>query len=224
TMGGFSWAAFFVLILASLAHAYDSDPLQDICVAVNDSVRVNGKICKDPDEVTADDFFYSGLHVPRNVTNFSGSAVTTVFVDELSGLNTLGVALARIDFAPGGVNPPHEHPRASEALYVAEGELYAGFILSNPREADRKHRLVAKTLRRGDVFLFPRGLIHFQLNVGGTRAVAFASFGSQNPGVVTVANSLFGSEPLVHPQLLAKAFQLSEETVQNLQSLTWMDN
>ncbi|KAL2532878.1 Germin-like protein subfamily 1 member 14 [Abeliophyllum distichum] len=95
---------FTILALASsLAYASDPSPLQDFCVAVNDSkatVFVNGKICKDPKMVTADDFFFSGLNKAGNTSNPVGSKVTPVNVNQLAGLNTLGISLVRIDYAP----------------------------------------------------------------------------------------------------------------------------
>ncbi|OWM67349.1 hypothetical protein CDL15_Pgr000801 [Punica granatum] len=119
---------------SSLCFASDPSPLQDICVAIKDpksAVFVNGKFCRDPNLATAEDFFYSGLQKPGNTSNPLGSKVTTVNVDQIPGLNTLGISLARIDYAPYGLNPPHTHPRATEILVIVEGELYVGFVTSN---------------------------------------------------------------------------------------------
>ncbi|RVW18872.1 putative germin-like protein 2-1 [Vitis vinifera] len=179
-----------------LASASDPSPLQDFCVAVNDTkttVFVNGKVCKDPKVATANDFFFSGLRIP--------------------GLNTLGISLARVDYAPYGLNPPHTHPRATEILTVLEGTLYVGFVTSNP-----DNRLISKVLYKGDVFVFPEGLIHFQLNVGKTKAVAIAALSSQNPGVITIANAVFGSKPAISADVLTKAFQVDKKVVDYLQS------
>ncbi|CAN4108225.1 unnamed protein product [Withania somnifera] len=126
-------------VVTSISHASDPSPLQDFCVAVNDSkaaVFVNGKFCKDPKDVSAEDFFKS---------------VSTC------------ISLARIDFAPYGLNPPHTHPRGTEVLAVHEGTLYVGFVLSNPGP-NMKNKLFTKILHPGDVFVFPIGLIHFQFN------------------------------------------------------------
>ncbi|PQQ05543.1 germin-like protein subfamily 1 member 11 isoform X1 [Prunus yedoensis var. nudiflora] len=202
-------------ILASatfLVSASDPSPLQDFCVALNDTksaeaVFVNGKFCKDPKLANANDFFFSGLQNPRNTQNPLGSNVTAVNVDNLLGLNTLGISLARIDFAPNGLNPPHTHPRATEILVVLEGTLYVGS--SHPT---------------GDVFVFPIGLIHFQLNVGKVNAVAFAGLSSQNPGVITIAKAVFGSQPPINPDVLAKAFQVDDNVVDYLQKQFWYDN
>ena len=173
---------------------------------------MNGKFCKDPKLVTADDFFLSGLDIPRNTSNRVGSNVTLLNVDEISGLNTLGISLARVDYKPYGLNPPHIHPRATEILTVIEGTLYVGFVTSNP-----DNRFITKVLNKGDVFVFPIGLIHFQFNIGQTNALAFSSLSSQNPGIITIANAVFGSNPPINPDVLSKAFQLDQNVVNYLQ-------
>ncbi|XVE62669.1 hypothetical protein DITRI_Ditri06bG0137900 [Diplodiscus trichospermus] len=146
--------------------------------------------CKDPKLAKAEDFFYSGLNVPRNTSNPVGSTVTPINVAQIPGLNTLGISLVRIDYAPyGGLNPPHTHPRATEILVVVEV-----------------------------------GLIHFQFNIGNTNAVAFAGLSSQNPGVITIAKAVFGSDAAINPDVLAKAFQLDKNIVNQLQSRFWWDN
>ncbi|KAH7836540.1 hypothetical protein Vadar_002711 [Vaccinium darrowii] len=196
-------------IICSVALASDPSPLQDFCVAVpNSPVLVNGFVCKDPNLVEANDFFFSGLNITGNTANGLGVAVTPVFTTQLPGLNTLGIAMARIDFAPLGVNPPHTHPRASEILTVLKGSLEVGFVTSNPG-----NRLIKKVLHTGDVFVFPQGLVHFQRNVGHGSAVALASLSSQNPGVITIANAVFGSKPAIPSDVLAKAFQVDENVV-----------
>lgn len=218
-----------VSLSSLLVDASDPDPLQDFCVSVNETdaqVFVNGKICKDPETVTADDFHFAGeLHIPHAILSPFGSRVTMAFERQIPGLNTQGVAVARVDFGPHGVNPPHSHPRASETLTVMEGRLYAGFITTNPHERDAKSRLFAKVLNTGDTFVFPRGLTHFQFNVDEKKnAVAIVNFNSQNPGVVTFAKALFGVEPPLLPEILATSFQIDEKMVEYLQSLTWMGN
>ncbi|KAL4193144.1 hypothetical protein AMTRI_Chr06g197910 [Amborella trichopoda] len=207
-------------MIASLGLASDPSRLQDFCVADNYSkVFVNGKVCKDPMLATANDFFCDGLDKLGNTSNPLGSKVTQVNVMQIPGLNTLGISLARIDFAPGGQNPPHTHPRATEILTVLQGTLYVGFVTSNP-----ENRLISKTLNKGDVFVFPEGLIHFQQNVGYGNSVAIAGLSSQNPGVITIAKAVFGADPPISDAVLAKAFQIDKQLVDKLQASFWMDN
>ena len=198
-----------------LIVAIDSIILEFVCLF---AVFVNGKFCMDPAKAKAEDFFFSGLNKAGDTNNKVRSNVTLVNVDRIAGLNTLGISLARIDFAPYGLNPPHIHPRATEILTVLEGTLYVGFVTSNPS------KLFTKVLYPGDVFVFPIGLIHFQFNIGNTKAVAIASLNSQNPGVITVANAVFGSNPAINPDVLTKAFQLDKNIVQYLQKQLWVNN
>ncbi|GKE06906.1 putative germin-like protein 2-1 [Tanacetum coccineum] len=74
-----------------------------------------------------------------------------------------------------------------------------GFVTSNT-----ENRLITKVLQKGDVFVFPQGLIHFQQNVGKGYALAIAGLSSQNPGVITIANAVFGSNPDISRDILAK--------------------
>ncbi|RYR52717.1 hypothetical protein Ahy_A06g027605 [Arachis hypogaea] len=207
------------LALASFASAFDPRPLQDFCVAVpddssKDAVFVNGKFCKNPELVVAEDFF---KHVdPGNADNKLGSKATPVTVNQMPGLNTLGISLAR------GLIPPHTHPRATEILTVIEGTLLVGFVTSNNQ--NNTNRLFTKVLNKGDVFVFPLGLIHFQSNIGNGNALAIAALNSQNPGVITIANAVFGSTPPISPEILAKAFQVDYKVINYLRKQFSYDN
>nr|CAB3445710.1 unnamed protein product [Digitaria exilis] len=175
--------ALLVAAMASpLALAYDPSPLQDFCVADKAS----------------------------NANPF-GSKVTLVDVKAVPGLNTLGVAMARLDLAAGGLNPPHTHPRATEILTVVEGEMYVGYL-------DTNGTLFAKVLHKGDVFVFPKGLVHFEFNFGDCPAFGIAGLSSQNPGLVRVADSLFGASPAITNEVLAKAFRIDAATVQRIKA------
>ena len=50
----------------------------------------------------AEDFFFSGLDNPGNTSNAVASNVTTVNVEKIKGLNTLGISMVRIDYEPYG--------------------------------------------------------------------------------------------------------------------------
>ena len=207
---------FTLLALAcSTAFASDPSPLQDFCVADNCStVIVNGLVCKNPADVKPEDFFFSGLDKAGDTSKNPGSNVTLVNVQKIAGLNTLGISIARLNFAPnGGLNPPHTHPRATEVLTVMEGTLYVGFVTSAP-----DFKLFSKVLKKGDAFVFPKGLIHFQFNIGNVPAVAFAGLSSQNPGLITIAKAVFGSNLPISDDVLAKAFQLDKKTVDWIQA------
>ncbi|PON34173.1 Bicupin, oxalate decarboxylase/oxidase [Parasponia andersonii] len=97
------------------SHSADPDPLQDFCVAdLNATFSVNGYPCKPISQVTSEDFFFDGLSKEGNTNNIFGIGVTLGNVQTFPGLNTLGISMNRADFATGGVNPPHTHPRATD--------------------------------------------------------------------------------------------------------------
>ncbi|KAI3993161.1 hypothetical protein MKX01_009904, partial [Papaver californicum] len=102
------------------------------------------------------------------------------------------------------MNPPHTHPRATEILTVLEGTLEVGFVTSNPDNI-----LIRKILQKGDVFVFPIGIIHYQRNIGHVNAVAIASLSSQNPGAITIGNAVFGSKPDIRVKFLEKPSSLT---------------
>ena len=65
--------------------------------------------------------------------------------------------------------------------------------------------------------MFPKGLIHFQLNVAKTNVVAIAGLSSQNLGVIKIVDVVFGSNPKIEPDVLTKVFHLDKKVVDNLQ-------
>ncbi|PQQ07125.1 rhicadhesin receptor [Prunus yedoensis var. nudiflora] len=211
--------ALFVVAFATIFgnSAADPDMLQDICVATSllyysaKRVKVNGFVCKNEANATAEDFFTAGLAKPGLTNNTFGSLVTAANVLKVPGLNTLGVSLARIDYAPDGINPPHTHPRATEIVYVLEGELDVGFITT-------ANKLISKTIKKGEVFVFPKGLVHFQKNNGKVPAAVIAGFNSQLQGTVNIALTLFAATPTVPDNVLTKTFQVGTKEVEKIKS------
>jgi len=202
-------AVLLFVAFPSIVRA-DPDMLQDICVAdLAAATKVNGFVCKN--NVTADDFFSKGLANAGNTNNLAGSIVTPANVMQIPGLNTLGVSMARIDYAVGGINPPHTHPRGTEIVFVMEGTLDVGFITT-------ANVLVSKTITKGEVFVFPRGLVHFQKNAGYAPASVIAAFNSQLQGTQSIATTLFASTPPVADDILAKAFQIDNEEVMKIKA------
>jgi quercetin dioxygenase-like cupin family protein len=240
-------AYLIVFTAISSTVASDPDTLQDVCVAVPSSgilmliltacflrpiyiyildrlvflyiytyailgIKVNGFACKDEANVTAADFFFEGLGKAGVINNSVGSIVTAANVDKIPGLNTLGVSLARIDYAPGGgLNPPHTHPRATEIVFVLDGELDVGFITT-------ANKLVSKTIKKGEIFVFPKALVHFQKNNGDKAAAVISAFNSQLPGTQSIAATLFTATPSVPDDVLTKAFQVGTKEIDKIKS------
>ncbi|KAL3512831.1 hypothetical protein ACH5RR_025548 [Cinchona calisaya] len=201
-----------LLLLPLPSHCTDPGPLQDFCVADLESpLFINGFPCKNPSHVTSKDFFYDGLKKRGTIFDALNVNLTQVDVYAFSGLNTLGMSMNRVDFLPGGLNPPHNHPRATELSLVVEGKLFAGWVSTN-------YILYWKVLTAGEVFVIPPGLVHFQLNVGEGRALFYAFFNSQNPGITIMAEALFDSTPLIPNPVLSKAFNVNDTIIELIKS------
>ncbi|KAJ1699683.1 hypothetical protein LUZ63_008195 [Rhynchospora breviuscula] len=190
----------------------DSDPVQDFCVPDTGSspvelTKLSSYPCKSPTNVTADDFVFSGILSPGNFSAETGFAGISVNPVQFPGLNTLGMSFARADFQPGGVNPPHYHPRATETALVLLGKVYSGFV-------DSTGRVHARVIEKGEVMVFPKGMVHFQLNVGKSMATIYGSFNGQNPGLIRLPVTVFGSG--IRDAVLEKAFGLTEEELEKL--------
>ncbi|AQK89192.1 Germin-like protein subfamily 2 member 1 [Zea mays] len=69
-----------------------------------------------------------------------------------------------------------------------------------------------------DVFVFPRGLVHFQQNRGHGPAAVVAAFNSQLQGTQAIAMTLFGATPPVPTDILAKAFRVGSGEVEHIKA------
>nr|GFA01351.1 putative germin-like protein 2-1 [Tanacetum cinerariifolium] len=95
---------------------------------------VNGVVCKDPKDVKAEDFLFRGLQRMGNTSNAVGSNVTAVTVNQLAGLNTFGISMARIDFAPWGLNAPHTHPFVFPQVLKRQEKIVREVPVLSPEE------------------------------------------------------------------------------------------
>ncbi|CAM6110445.1 unnamed protein product [Calypogeia fissa] len=96
-----------------------------------------------------------------------------------------GITFVQFKMKPCGENLPHTHPRAIEIVtLVSGGPLQVGVVSTEPEA----HFYI---LHPGDVMVFPRGLLHFKLNVSGEEAFYISALNSQNPGVLTAQQAYF---------------------------------
>ncbi|KAM7269376.1 hypothetical protein ACFE04_024873 [Oxalis oulophora] len=184
-------------VIAQMAMAGDPDILTDFIAPTNQSIDGNY-------------FTFTGLRVlffqgaPGNFT------VLKAAVKEFPALEGQSVSYAVLKYPAGSVNPPHTHPRAAELLFVIQGSLNVGFI-------DTTNKLFTQTLQLGDIFVFPKGLVHFQFNSDSQDpAVAVSAFGSCNAGTVSIPNNLFGTD--IDDTILAKSFKTDVDTIKALKA------
>ncbi|KAI5666759.1 hypothetical protein M9H77_16612 [Catharanthus roseus] len=180
-----------------MAKAGDPDITSDFLVPSNVS------------EVDGDFFTYTGMRgiFGSTIPNFK---VIKASKAEFPALDGQSVSMAVLQFPSGTVNPPHTHPRSAELLFVIKGRLEVGFV-------DTNNKLFTQTLEYGDMFAFPKGLVHFQYSTDANEAaIAVSAFGSANAGTVSVPTTLFGTA--VDVGVLAKSFKTDVATIQKLKA------
>ncbi|KAF8021808.1 hypothetical protein BT93_G2062 [Corymbia citriodora subsp. variegata] len=192
---GFFVAFVLTLSVFQMASASDPDITTDFIVPQNSTPDGNF-------------FTFTGMRAavpPDAPTAFN---VTKASRAEFPALDGQSVSMAVLEFSAGSVNPPHTHPRASELLFLIHGSLEVGFV-------DTTDKLFTQTLQAGDMFIFPKGLVHFQYNANATDyAVALSAFGSANPGIVSLPTTVFATG--IDSRILAKSFKTTVPTIHTL--------
>lgn len=123
------------------------------------------------------------------VNRGEGGNITRMNIETNPALEGQKFSFAAIHLEPCAINLPHTHPRATEGLFVAEGEnQLVGFVLEN------NGKVFTNVLRKGMATFFPQGAIHFEINQSCKRSILIPSFNSEDPGVQTTLNNLFAFE------------------------------
>ncbi|KAL6226782.1 hypothetical protein ACLB2K_000743 [Fragaria x ananassa] len=207
-------AVFFIFMFSFiLSTSYAA--VQDFCVAdYTAPSSPAGYSCKRPENVTVDDFVYSGLGVAGNTSTITRDAITLASYNEVPALNGLGLSMARVDMAPGAVVPLHKHPGASEIFLLVKGKLIAAFISSDT------NTVYQTVINSGDLFVIPKALFHGFVNIGGAKynpVVAFASYSSESLHIQTVDNSLFNST--LSTEFINRTTFISSHEIRRLKAL-----
>ncbi|KAF5187183.1 germin-like protein 9-3 [Thalictrum thalictroides] len=160
-------------VLARIAQAGDPDLTSDFLSFTSKSNQtVDGKF-----------FSYTGLRGLPGAPPPATFTITKATHADFPGLNGQAVSYAFLQFPANSINPLHTHPCAAELLYVLQGCLEVGLI-------DTKNNLYTQALQKGDMFVFPKGLVHYQLNPHMKYpAAAISAFGSANAGTLTAYSS-----------------------------------
>ncbi|KAI5322875.1 hypothetical protein L3X38_031947 [Prunus dulcis] len=193
---------FFSLLFASfaivqMAMAGDPDIISDFLLPANGTVDANF-------------FTYTGFRVLVGGGPPTTFKVLKATLAEFPALDGQSVSCAVLEFPSGTTNPPHIHPRSAELLFLVDGTLEVGFI-------DTKNNLFTQTLQSGDLFVFPKGLVHFQYNADAQNpALAISAFGSANAGTVSLPNTLFTTG--IDDNVLAISFKTDVATIQKLKA------
>ncbi|KAJ7552715.1 hypothetical protein O6H91_06G066600 [Diphasiastrum complanatum] len=202
----------------ALALAHKSMILTTLIALLGGAVMVHGshrKLSTSDNVVTESGVFPSNGDF-FTFTGFRGglspapgeTAFKTAFVTDFPALLDLGISCSLMYFQPQGVLAPHYHPQGSKLIYVMEGTLTVGFI-------DSGIKLINQTLQAGDVFVVPRGHIHFMVNFNHTQeAKVIFSFSNSNPGKIDLPSNILGAG--IPQFVLEKSFSYYKDEIQQI--------
>ncbi|CAF0993287.1 unnamed protein product [Didymodactylos carnosus] len=132
------------------------------------------------------DYIFDFLNSKTGRANGTGGQAVAATSQNFPALMSNGMAMTVGYIGPCGINLPHTHPRATEMNLILEGQFQSGFYDFNTKS------FVMNVVKKHMVSLFPRGVIHFEQNLGCQPATFVAVFNSDVPGVLTIADGFFG--------------------------------
>ncbi|KAI5060046.1 hypothetical protein GOP47_0024466, partial [Adiantum capillus-veneris] len=170
-------------------------------------------MASDPDPVVdfaagSTSFVFRDIFKNGEIVQDTGGIRAGLVATTFPALAGQGMTVVRFRLVPCGCQLAHYHPRATEILsLISGGPLQVGFV-------DTKGNAHVSILYPGDVTLFPRGLLHFELNVGSEEADYVSALNSQNPGTLTAAAALFK----IPTRALASSLNLPATLLQRINS------
>jgi quercetin dioxygenase-like cupin family protein len=193
---------FIVLLISSFAI---------IQMAMADPDIISDFIKPTPNAtVDANYFTFTGMRVLVGGAPPTTFTVLKATMAEFPALFGQSVSYAVLQFPSGTVNPPHTHPRSAELLFLVDGTLEVGFV-------DTKNNLFNQTLQAGDLFVFPKGLVHYQYNADSQNsALAISAFGSASAGTVSIPATLFTTN--IDDNILALSLKTDVGTIEKLKA------
>ncbi|CAF3134329.1 unnamed protein product [Rotaria sp. Silwood2] len=152
---------------------------------VKNSINQQSRIAK----LNATDFIFDFVSATTGISQGTGGRIVQASASNFPGAIGNGVAMTVGFLGPCGMNLPHTHPRATEINFSVDGEFEVGFLQENGVS------FVTNRVKRGTAAIFPQGAIHFEQNLNCVPATFVAAFNSEDPGVLTIANTFFGGLP-----------------------------
>ncbi|WCJ42096.1 Germin-like protein 1 [Euphorbia peplus] len=184
---------------------------QELCVADTSTPEgPEGFNCKNPENITVDDFVFRGPGAPKKSSSIAKYVVTYATLDEVPGLNGLGLSLARANVEVGGFIPMHTHTGSSEYIVVTSGEINITFISPT-------NNVYSANLKTGDAIVIPQGVLHFYTNSGNSPVVAYGFFTGERISTQSLEFALYANE--LPSDLLAKVTFLDVEQINKLKAL-----
>jgi oxalate decarboxylase/phosphoglucose isomerase-like protein (cupin superfamily) len=147
--------------------------------------------------------FDPNLFKPTQGSGGSGLFATS---ENFPALKNTGVSSGTFELLPCAIGPPHLHPRSSELFHVLDGSFLTGFLEENGG------RYIENNLTKGEMTVFPQGLVHFVQNLDCKNATFLSSFGSEDPGTLTLSTNLFR----INQQALTSTFNQPDHIIDSI--------
>jgi oxalate decarboxylase/phosphoglucose isomerase-like protein (cupin superfamily) len=168
------------LASAVLAQTVDPQLTARLRVAPSNVERIN---------ILRDDQFVFNFLAGTGASTGADGVVTTANSGNFPAVIGNGMAMTYGILGPCGLNIPHTHPRATEINIAVNGTLRTGMLAENGA------RFVFNNVSAGSVTIFPRGAIHFEMNLECTTTLFIAAFNDEDPGTSAVAQRFLGLPP-----------------------------
>ncbi|KAK7822220.1 germin-like protein 9-3 [Quercus suber] len=187
---------FFALVLAfitlHMVTTGDADITSDFLVRPNVT------------KVDSNFFTFTSMRTLLKANPPTTFKITKASLAEFPALNGQSISFAVLQYPAGSVNPPHTHPRSAELLFLLDGALEVGLLFT-------------QSLQAGDMFVFPKGVVHYQFNCDvKNSAIAISAFVSANAGTISVPTTVFTTG--IDNGFLAKSFNTNIATIQAIKA------
>ncbi|KAJ6520807.1 hypothetical protein DFH09DRAFT_1048263 [Mycena vulgaris] len=156
-----------------------------------------------------DEFKFDFFDLAAAATAGQGGRIVTANAATFPAVIGTGSAMAAGFLDACSMNTPHMHPRATEMQISINSTIRTGMITENGG------RFIMTDLPPGSMTIFPMGSIHFQVNDGCSPALFVATFNSEDPGALQVAQRFLGLPPDIVGATLG---DLGIEEVEGLES------
>ncbi|KAI4978740.1 hypothetical protein ZWY2020_015493 [Hordeum vulgare] len=184
-------ALLLLAVLLRAAATADPDAVQDFCVPDAGPGRpvelnlIRSYPCRSPGNVTAGDFAFSGVRAAGNFSADTGFAGVSVTPAQFPGLHTLGMSFARADLSAAGGVNPPHY---------------------HPRATETALVLAGRVYA---------GCVDTAVRLFAKPATVYGTFNSENPGIVRIPATVFGSG--IRGAVLERAFGLTAEELRRIE-------
>ncbi|XP_022851411.1 germin-like protein 9-3 [Olea europaea var. sylvestris] len=105
----------------------------------------------------------------------------------------------------------------AQMAMAGDPDILTDFVALEVGFVDTTNKFFTQTLQPGDLFVFPKGLVHFQYNADEKiPTLAISAFGSSNAGTVSLPDTLFNTS--IDDNVLALSFKTDVATIQKLKA------